>query len=361
MNTGGKVKLSNGLFALVDWASFTFKDEVNPKVIINLLGYSENDFLQLPKGRYGYASALKCFSCDLYILYSGKEDMGVHVDITGSAILEVLEHFYNKRIVKTPFGSDGYLTDSIEATVLSDLFRAIFDAGGSFSRIDLAVDDIGANYFTMDELQELLESNRCVSKFHGYRHDISRSFDGTVKGNTFYLGSRKSLCMLRIYDKQLEQNAKKKIDRISLSDTPWVRWELELKNEYATKAARYIIGDMLLGCVISGILGSYLRLIINDHSRKSNCTTLPKWTLFLGGVLKLSLYQYNEPKTIDDSINWLYKQVAPSLAMIITSFDGDMTIFMDMISNGRHRLSKRHIAMINAFRLRFSNSKEVFA
>ena len=55
--------------------------------------------------------------------------------------------------------------------------------------------------------------------------------------------------MLRVYDKQLEQNQKAEDGEV-LED-PWVRWEFELKNERANIAVDFLIQRKQLGVQIS--------------------------------------------------------------------------------------------------------------
>lgn len=96
MNTGSNITLANGLVVSVDWISFTLSDSDEPASAFSLLGYSSNDFTSIDSGRFGYRARLMSVSGGLDILYDGNEGMGVHVDISGSGITDVLAHYLKK-------------------------------------------------------------------------------------------------------------------------------------------------------------------------------------------------------------------------------------------------------------------------
>lgn len=93
MLKGNDFQQSNGLFVRVDWLSFTILDTTLPNYIISMLGYSFNDFRECPRGLHGYRKQLRHIIYPISIQYDGLEGMFVHVDISGSAIHDVIEHF----------------------------------------------------------------------------------------------------------------------------------------------------------------------------------------------------------------------------------------------------------------------------
>lgn len=64
------------------------------------------------------------------------------------------------------------------------------------------------------------------------------------------------------------------VDREGTSD-PWVRWEIELKNERANIAADFLIRKKQLGEIIMEILNNYVRVIVHDDSNRSRCSAHP--------------------------------------------------------------------------------------
>ena len=355
MNTGSSVTLNNGLTGLVDWLAFTLPDSVEPSDAMSLLGYSKDEFQSLSSGKFGYRSRLITSSQNLNILYDGNEGMGVHVIVTGSGIADVLSHYFEKRLVSTPFGTMAYEADTEQSTVLIDLFREICLCG-RITRLDLSVDDFGARFFTPLELSGLMESGQCSTRYRNYNlYKGGSTSTGEMTGCTFNLGSRESACYLRVYDKQLEQNAKRVRRGESLLTEPWIRWELELKEQRANSAVQCLIKGMDLGDVIMGILANMLRLINKDNDRKCRCSTLEKWELFLAGVAGLRLYQPPEPRTIEDCLRWIEKQCALSLAAVLVAHDGDLSIFMELVNSGRGRFKPKHIRMIEEYQSRIQS------
>lgn len=349
MKTGYCDKLENGLSVCVDWIAFTIDKISNIESIVNMLGYPVNDFVALPSGANGYKKQILSSSGGLRVMYDGNEGMGVHVVVPGSAVDDVLLRFCNRNLIDTPFNSKGYVTNDFNSTVLAD-FLVMVRNYGHLTRLDLSIDDYGANYFTVPEVHELLKNDCCSAKFKNFSVYIGSTIDEpTYSGYTLYLGSRKSSCMLRIYDKQLEQNSKVKDAMKSVINDKWVRWELELKDERANSASEAIINGAELGDVVVGILGNYMRLIVKDNTRKTRCSNLPKWELFLAGIAPLKLCQKSKPKTIEDLYTWIERQVLPSLATLVEAYGGDLCIINELLQNGRKRMSNKHMRMIETF------------
>lgn len=250
----------NGLRICADWISFTipsWEGSTGALMAMSLLGYSHTDFQRMPRGAQGYKSMFRQSLYGISILFDGKKDMGIHVNIPGKAIHDCLLHFSRKYSSVTPFGSVAYEVDSFDvsfySSVLRDLLRKIQEKG-HLTRFDIAIDDIGANYYSLPALDKKLANNEYVSKFRGHESKISYHTGNELKGYTIYLGSRHSDIMLRVYDKQLEQNSRRVNDSDALIECPWIRWELELKDDYASRAAKFLVDGELLNTVACGIL-----------------------------------------------------------------------------------------------------------
>lgn len=69
---------------------------------------------------------------------------------------------------------------------------------------------------------------------------------------------------------------------------------------------------------------------------------------FVDNISKVSLYSASEPKTLEDTKRWLMRQVAPSLAAVIVSEDGDLSFIQSLADSGTRRFSMRHINMIES-------------
>jgi phage replication initiation protein len=331
--------LSNQLTITIDWISFTVKEISSVNEVIEFLGFRMEQFVPLPKGRNGYKSALLLSGTTIVIAYDGNEDMGIHVDVSGSSISDLLDSYKETKLVDTPFGK-AYDID-FDSTVLIQFVEDVC-AIGKFTRIDLAVDDFGANYFSTTDLEEILKTGNYTSKFKHWRNECERTNTGTITGHTIYLGSRSSDIFLRVYDKKLEQN--KKEDNNITSE--WIRWELEIKGTQAISLSRLIQKGVPLGELTVGILSHYLRLINLDNENKSRCSTNLVWERFIAGISPLRLSVQRKETTIDDKKRWIRKQVAPTIAAIVIADGGSFEFFTEHLQDDVFRINSRTNAIL---------------
>lgn len=345
---GIEENISNTVLASIDWISFTVFDYFTVETLVERLGFSMASFTLMPKGGMGYKSMLKLNDYPMSILYDGKEDMGIHVNISGSAIAEVLEHFKNTLIATTPFGSDAIAVTDFKNTIMLEFLILIKDLG-QLSRLDIAVDDIGGNFFTTDDLITILEDRRCVSRFRNYKNLSKSTLAGVKQGHTVYLGSRTSDIMCRMYDKKLEQNEKLQSRDEPLIEYDWYRWELETKDDRANKIADVLIQGQDLGGIIAGILNNYFRVIVLDDSNRSRCSTDQKWIDFINTIEKISLYIAGEKKTLKDKRLWLIRQVLPTLTGVIIADGGSYDIITDNLENSVVRMSQEMQTIVSAY------------
>lgn len=336
--------LDNGLQVSIDYLAFTATDCKNPYEVAEMLGFDVDRFTMLDRGGMGYKSAIKLREFPVSIYYDGNENMGVHVVISGSAMSEAMLVFKKSLLTSGPFGE--YYEKDFDSTFLSSWLSKI-QTFAKFSRIDLAIDDIGSKYFTLDSLEQIFRSGSFVSKFRKKRFISSYLNDdtGTKTGHTIYFGERSSACFLRIYDKMLEQKYSHSKD----IDLPWVRWELELKEERADHAVRQLINMDNLGAVCVGVLSNSLRLIERDNANKSRCSINPVWQHFINGVSPLSLYVAPPAKTVLRTKKWVNRQVAPALAMLALADGGDIEFLMHLLDVGRTRLNRTHFDAIERY------------
>jgi hypothetical protein len=342
METGLKQNLENGLRVCVDWLAFTFPDCEDVEEILYFLGLPRAEFQVMPRGLNGYQKQLR-HSTSLIVLYEGNANMGVHVIVPGSAVHDLLVSYQETHMEVTPFGSDAMTVDDFDTTVLRDLLSYVTKTG-NVTRLDLAVDDIGAQYYDIESVIYHLENGLYSSKFKGYR--VLKQRVNGKDSCTVYLGSGKSSAMLRIYDKQAEQNAKRLKDGRPLIGESWLRWELELKHSNAHQSAIALSHGKTVSALTLGLLSNYIRFINVDDTNISRCSATDTWVSFLSGIEKFSVYVPTPARSIDDIKNWLKHQVAPSLAKVLIDDCGDMTYIYQMIKNGALRLSSHDLSVM---------------
>lgn len=334
---GNKANLKNKLKVSIDWIAFTSTIVSTAREMIEFLGYKEIDFQVLPKGANGYSKVYRLKGYPVSVMSEGNEGMGIHVVISGSAIEDVLQHYKNTLITSTPFGAKAISLSEFNSTIMLELLRDIRRMGW-LTRLDLAVDDLGGHFFSVEDFRKHLDNLEVVSKFRTFRDVYESTLAKESTGHTIYLGSRQSEVMLRIYDKQLEQNRKveKEEDKI---EYPWVRWELELKNQRANIAADYLINRMALGEVVTEILNNYVRVVTLDDSNRSRCSVNSVWEKFINTVKKLKLYVEEAKKTIEEKRKWIVRSVMPTLAGVIVADGGSFDIITDHFDDALMRMS----------------------
>ena len=119
---------------------------------MSLLGYSHTDFQRMPRGAQGYKSMFRQSLYGVSILFDGKKDMGIHVNIPGKAMHDCLLHFPENIVLLLllallPMRLIAFDV-SFYSSVLRDLLRKIQEKG-HLTRFDIAIDDIGANYYLL--------------------------------------------------------------------------------------------------------------------------------------------------------------------------------------------------------------------
>lgn len=326
--------LPNGLSCCIDWLAFTITEIKSVQKVMEFLGFDVMQFSKAPRGAMGYKSMYKLDGYPVSLLYDGTEDMGIHVNISGSAVAYCISAYRKKLSSPTPFGTDAVEVDDLSYTALSQ-FLADLKKIGHLTRMDLAVDDVGKDqYFTCTDIENYLLQDKVVTKFRKFHTDKDYATGGSLIGHTIYLGSRKSEVFLRIYDKMLEQKAKNP----EIPDIPWVRWELELKNNRAQVAADMILRGLRIGAVVLGVLHNYMRIIEVTEKNRSRCPSIPKWESFVAGIKGIRLYVPESPKTLEDKLQWIDRQVLSTLCGLFLAFGGSFCFLEDNIERGIRRM-----------------------
>ncbi|HDR7642648.1 replication initiation factor domain-containing protein [Bacillus wiedmannii] len=329
-NTGVQTPLEEGLNPCVDWFQVTFKKFQNVTKIYEVLGMDSDLFIELGYGNYGYKKCVAFSNIKIY--YDGREDMGVHLQMSGQGCREY-EHF----------GGYDWIT----------LTQTCLGAGGQFTRYDLAIDDVEREqhkvHFTIASIKRRVAKGELVSKFK--ESDERRKRDiksGETKGESVYFGSEKSSIRIRMYDKLAQMK-----DEGTEGIRAWNRTEIQARDERAQKIAELIAfsKDETFGVIAKGILKHYLRFTIKGKdSHRHRWKTAPFWEKFLGNVDALKLTIQPKIKTIETTHHWLKKSVSSSLATIYTATGGNMKAIEDIVKEGVKKINKNQKNMINAYK-----------
>ena len=160
---GNTERLDNSLKVSIDWIAFTSTIITEVSEMISFLGYASEDFVLLPRGANGYKKMHRLESAPVTILSDGNEDMGIHVVISGTAIPDLLEHFRASITGDTPFAAEAVTLSDFDNSIMTEFLQQVRRFGW-LTRFDLAVDDLGAQYFTLDDVEGFLDMYEVVSR-----------------------------------------------------------------------------------------------------------------------------------------------------------------------------------------------------
>ena len=331
-------ELFNGLYIRVDWLEFTFTEfscysSIHDKFnfIFSNIGMDMELFNEVGKGGIGYKRSLKHIHENICIYFDGTEDMGIHIRCSGTAVSYMLNQYKEKFVCDTPFGK-GYEFPFDDVSLLLSSFLSCVLKYGHFTRIDLAIDDVGASFFTVNDVFNLVDNNQVSSRFRKWQNLKSASFTEGCIGHTIYFGSRESDVFLRVYEKSYEQ----KIDSFN-----WTRWEFEIKHGKSDVLARELSTGTSIATAALGLLNNYIRFIKRDSTNVSMCSALPLWESFINGVSKLRLTLAPEQKTIEDKKRWIQKQCMPTIAGLVVATGGDISFLRDNLETHFERLKEK--------------------
>lgn len=295
-----KCNPDNPLEMLFDYVRIRFPTMDVKHVIQDILKLNMDFMLHEDFGYYSYTEHY--YIGDIFVLTSQDEEKGVLLELKGKGCRQM----------------ESYLLAQ-ERSWYDFLMDALVD-GGVMKRLDLAIND-KAGILDIPELIQKCNNEECVSVFRSYKSYASGELiksheqDKTGMGHTLYIGSLKSEVYFCIYEKAQEQYAKL---GIPLSETPVKnRFEIRLKNERAYYAVRDLLTYYDAERTAFDIINRYMRFVDKeDEKKRSEWQVNDRWAWFIGadrGRLKLTTKP--EPYTLERTLRWIARQVAPTLKM----------------------------------------------
>lgn len=289
----------------VDWLAGTITEKPIGETL-DALGQFLGEWQELEYGGRGYECSAVIFGTGRIFWSYAHPRMGVHVSFPSSAI-----------------AASGFESQA--------LIAGFVHLGMKFTRVDFAMDDT-TGILNLDEIASAVKQKSFVSRSKKWTQIENES-----GGRTINLGVRSSQTFLRIYDKAKEQKI----------EGHWIRVELELKDERADAAIRELLDETDWSKKVASWLLGYVDFkACGSDTNKSRWLTVDWWAQFLGFVEKSRLHTPKCVKTIDDVIEWLTDQCAPSLFVVWSAF-GSHKIQM-MIDMAAARLKAKHLGMIQS-------------
>lgn len=307
--------------SLLDWCAFTFKQIEDPTNVAELIGIDAALMVDCTFGFSGYRKSLKHGNISIY--YDGREGMGCHVEMTGQGCRQ-----YEALFIESPWKL---------------LFETILLNGGKFTRLDLAIDNVDGA-LSMDRIMAaILDHDSQIRTLFGEARRIQKISFKTgqgIIGDTIYLGSAKSRLMIRIYNKALELGV----------DGIYLRVEIQLRDERAQEAAKLFVTDITVGALAVGIINNYFAIINDDDSNKSRCPLQSWWADWLQSTEKIKLSTEKAVKLVSDTMEFIRKQYAPSLAMISKHLGGSgfKSFVQEVVDDGSERMTAKHERILAA-------------
>ena len=271
------------LTMLFDYVKIRFPTLDIQHIIKDILKLNINYMLHEDYGHYSYTEHYSLG--DIFIYTSADEEKGVLLELKGRGCRQF----------------ESYLLAQ-QRSWYDFLMDALVD-GGVMKRIDLAIND-HTGILDIPELAEKCRKREYIGKSRSYKFYQSgelikhREDDREYMGRTLYLGSLKSDVYFCIYEKDYEQYVK---------------------------------------------LGTPLE---EPDKRKNDWKLNDRWAWFIGDNRQsLKLTTKPEPYTLERTLRWVQRQVAPTLKMLKKIDKGNGTDYMETIEQ-QAKLTEKHEMII---------------
>lgn len=327
-NRGVRNTCQSSLISSVDWFSCTFKNVKDWREVCGVLCLSYKNFVEQEKGRNGYKKSAVFGS--IIICYDGTAEMGVFLDLSGQGCRE-----YEQTFDRTGFSWQSF-------------FGYLLGFDVNVTRLDLAIDDINGQIFTLKQIENKVKTGCVVSRFKTSRNFEEHCLEtGATLGQTLYFG--KSDVMIRFYDKLEEREAKHYAIENNINF--WLRTELQIRKERAKKACEVISCGGDLGGYVCGILRNYLTFKVKGtDSNRSRWHDCKWWLKFLDNAERLKLTEVHPYPSILRKKVWIENQVVSSLATVYQALDDDDLFFDYIKALGKSKMSEDHEKLANEFK-----------
>lgn len=303
-NTGAQISAHS---YKVDWLEFTVKGVSPDFAICEYLDLDPATFVLADYAMHGYSDLLEVGTVKV-LHTTERPERGTKIILCSSALDEV--------------GRDAV-----------DIIRDVLRDGGTFARLDLALDD-RYEYLDLDVIEEAVNRGEDVTHFADVepKRKYNRSLRQLVARGINW-GSRKGSRFLRIYDKRLERMREGEDD-----PGHWIRVELECKKRGALAAA-VRIAETGAACIPAIVRGA---LDFRDPESDENTTrrtSVGWWEAFFDGMEGIKTGVRKAVSTIQDSALWLSHQCKKSIGKITAIF-GQKALF-DLVRDGINAVEQK--------------------
>ena len=318
------------LFLLFDYVRIRFPTLDIQHIIKDVLKLNINYMLHEDFGFYSYTEHY--YLGDIFVFTSADEEKGVLLELKGKGCRQF----------------ESYLLAQ-ERSWYDFLMDTLLESG-VMKRLDLAIND-RAGILDIPDLTAKCNREECVSVFRSFKSYASGELikkqeqDKAGMGHTLYIGSLKSEVYFCCYEKNYEQYAKL---GIPVSEALIKnRFEIRLKNERAYYAVRDLLTHYDAERTAFSIINRYIRFVdMEEDKRREDWKLNDRWAWFIGkGREPLKLTTQPEPYTLSRTLNWIARQVAPTLKMLKRIDAGNNTDYLKNIEQNA-KLTEKHEQII---------------
>ena len=318
------------MFLLFDYVRIRFPTLDIQHVIRDILKLNVDYMLHEDYGHYKYTEHY--YLGDVFVYTSQDEEKGTLLELKGKGCRQF----------------ESYLLAQ-ERSWYDFLMDALVE-GGVMKRLDLAIND-RAGILDIPDLTAKCNREECVSLFRSFKSYASGELvkhneqDKAGMGHTLYIGSLKSEVYFCCYEKNYEQYAKL---GIPTSEAPIKnRFEIRLKDERAYYAVRELLTHYDAEQTAFSIINHYIRFVDREpEKRKTDWKLNDRWAWFIGKDRPpVKLTTDPEPYTLERTLGWISRQVAPTLKMLKKIDAGNSTSYLKEIEDNA-KLTEKHLQII---------------
>lgn len=284
------------------------------------IGYKLDDF-ELAAPKYFYNSGL---TMKHYInIYFDDEDKGIN----RYSPRNVMYQFTGQGSTDLALKLGKYLQTDDFNKVWNTFFKVVMNCEVKVTRIDVALDDY-QGVLNFDKMERKLQRREFRASKRTYNIVKSKNTDGSIKGETIYLGSRKRHqdgYLIRFYDKYAEYKSKGDIlptvveNLITHAGTHvWQRYEIEIHGKACKNFILKILAGMTFGELYKSLMKNAIEFLKVKKSNKNKAywPLVDWWADFLEGAEKSSLAEPETDADLGRLLRWIRVSVVPSLHLL---------------------------------------------
>ena len=318
------------MFLLFDYVRIRFPTLDIQHVIKDILKLNIDYMLHEDYGHYKYTEHY--YLGDVFVYTSQDEEKGTLLELKGKGCRQFESYLLAQ-------GRSWY-----------DFLMDALVEGGVMKRLDLAIND-RAGILDIPDLTAKCNREECVSLFRSFKSYASGELvkhneqDKAGMGHTLYIGSLKSEVYFCCYEKNYEQYAKLgiPIEEATIKN----RFEIRLKDERAYYAVRELLTHYDAEQTAFSIINHYIRFVDREpEKRKTDWKLNDRWAWFIGKDRPpVKLTTDPEPYTLERTLGWISRQVAPTLKMLKRIDAGNSTSYLKEIEDNA-KLTEKHLQII---------------